>query len=98
MEMPGNLQQVAASNTAVKLGVRPEYLRLAEEGAGGSVAALVQKVQDMGTHHMLTAVADAQPLKVRLATGSNLPRVGDTVWLQLVNPNTCYYGNEELIP
>ena len=98
MEAPAAIHQVAASGAAIKLGVRPEYLRLAQAQSAGAVAAQVQKVQDMGTHHMLTAAVDGQPLKVRLATGSDLPAVGDTVWLQLLNTHTCFYGNEELIP
>ena len=57
----------------------------------------MQRVQDVGTHLMLTAVVDGKALKARFASGTLLPAVGQSVWLQLVGPHTCYYRNEELL-
>ena len=97
MPVEPHLQALVAEGAALQLGVRPEYLRLALPDAAGAVPATVQRVQDVGTHLMLTAAVDGQALKARFASGTPLPAVGQTVWLQLVGPHTCYYRNEELL-
>ena len=91
------LQAQLADGAPLQLGVRPEYLRLALPDAAGAVPAQVQRVQDVGTHLMLTAGIDGHTLKARFAIGTPLPAVGQGVWLQLVGPHTCYYRNEELL-
>ncbi len=82
---------------ALKIGIRPEYLRLASAGAPGAVPAVVTQVQDVGTHAMLTADADGSPVKVRLSADEAPPAVGDTVWLRVLDTHTCYYKDEELV-
>jgi len=80
------------------LGVRPEYLTLAPVGAPGAVPATVRQVQDVGTHWMLTAApADAEPIKARLASGEAMPEPGQTAWLTLMGPHTCFYKDEVLV-
>jgi glycerol transport system ATP-binding protein len=81
----------------VKLGVRPEYVKLATAGAPGALAAEVTQVQDIGTYLMLTATIAGQPVKARLAPETQAPQRGDTVWLQMVGEHTCFYKNEELV-
>ncbi|MBS0293783.1 MAG: ABC transporter ATP-binding protein [Proteobacteria bacterium] len=83
---------------ALRLGVRPEYLALADAGAPGALPCTVLRVQDLGTHQMLTAQIDGQLLKARCASGASLPAVGETVWLQVLGTHTCFYQNEELLP
>jgi len=82
---------------ALKLGIRPEYLRLAEAQAPGAVPATVTQVQDVGTHAMLSVDAGGHPLKARLHADAPAPAVGDAVWLQVLGAHTCYYRNEELV-
>lgn len=82
---------------ALRLGVRPEYLRLTEPGQTGALACTVARVQDLGTHGMLTATADGHELKARLAPDQALPAVGEVVWLQVLGEHTCFYRNEELL-
>ncbi|MGE0497154.1 MAG: ABC transporter ATP-binding protein [Ramlibacter sp.] len=82
----------------LKLGVRPEYVALALEGAPGALPVTVTQVQDVGTHFMLTANADGQTLKARLAPEAEVPRAGAATWLQVVGEHTCFYRNEELLP
>jgi glycerol transport system ATP-binding protein len=79
------------------LGVRPEYVRIAEPGAPGSLQATVAQVQDIGTSLMLTARLAGRTLKARLAPEADAPRAGEAVWLQLVGEHTCFYRNEELV-
>jgi glycerol transport system ATP-binding protein len=82
----------------VKLGVRPEYLRVTEPGAAGAVPMRVERVQDVGTYTLL--VADFEGTAVRARLGSNIVPVaaGGTVWLSVLNPHTCFYRDEVLIP
>ncbi len=82
---------------ALKLGIRPEYLRIAAPQAEGAVPATVTQVQDVGTHSMLSADASGTRLKARLRSELVPPAVGDTVWLKVLDAHTCYYRDEELI-
>ncbi|CUI67118.1 sn-glycerol-3-phosphate import ATP-binding protein UgpC [Achromobacter xylosoxidans] len=81
----------------VKLGVRPEYLRLADAGAPGAIPATVQRVQDVGTYTLLLADFEGTPLRARLGTDAASIAPGATVWLSALNPHTCFYRDEELI-
>jgi glycerol transport system ATP-binding protein len=81
----------------LKLGVRPEYVRLAAPGDAGALPAEVTQVQDIGTYLMLTATVAGQPVKARLAPEARAPERGQTVWLQLVGEHTCFYKDEELV-
>jgi glycerol transport system ATP-binding protein len=81
----------------IKLGIRPEYLALVPAGTAGAVAVRVSKVQDVGTHVMLTASVAGQALKARLSSDAATLVAGDTVWLQVMNEHTCFYKNEEIV-
>ncbi|MBA3592521.1 MAG: ABC transporter ATP-binding protein [Polaromonas sp.] len=80
-----------------KLGVRPEYVGLAAAGAAGAVPASVMRVQDIGTHTMVTAMVGETPVKVRLHSETTLPQAGESIWLQVLGAHTCFYKNEELV-
>ncbi len=82
----------------VKLGIRPEYVALQAQAGAGTVTARVQRLQDIGTHLMLTADINGVPVKARLAPEILDLNVGDSVTLQLIGPHTCFYVNEELVP
>ncbi|WP_313066076.1 ABC transporter ATP-binding protein [Achromobacter animicus] len=81
----------------VKLGVRPEYLRVTDPGTAGAVPMRVERVQDVGTYTLLVADYEGTPVRARL--GSNVVAGGKdaTVWLSVLNPHTCFYRDEELI-
>ncbi|MET0543572.1 MAG: ABC transporter ATP-binding protein [Variovorax sp.] len=83
---------------ALKLGIRPEYLRIANAQSPGAIPATVTQVQDVGTHAMLGAEVGGHKLKARLHSDANLPAIGDTVWLKVLDAHTCYYRDEELVP
>jgi glycerol transport system ATP-binding protein len=80
------------------LGIRPEYLQLDAPGAAGSLQAVVQQVQDIGTYWLVSCDASGSTLRVRLAPDANPPAVGESVGLHLLGENTCFYKNEELVP
>ncbi len=81
----------------LRLGVRPEYVTLAEAGSAGALPVVVTQVQDIGTYWMLTATVDGSTIKARLPLEADVPKVGDTVWLLVVGEHTCFYKDEELV-
>jgi glycerol transport system ATP-binding protein len=82
---------------ALKLGIRPEYLRFAPEEDPRGLPATVTQVQDIGTYVLVTCKAADQTLKARLAPDATLPVVGELVRLQVLGSHTCFYANEELV-
>jgi glycerol transport system ATP-binding protein len=84
----------------LKLGVRPEYAKVVAPYGPGALPMVVQTLQDVGTHVMLTASINGQPevrLKARLSQEAERLKVGDTVWLQVLGEHTCFYSNEEIV-
>ncbi|MDN3919505.1 ABC transporter ATP-binding protein [Roseateles violae] len=84
------------------LGVRPEYVELRGEAGPGALRATVRRVQDIGTFWLIGASVgeggSEQLLKLRLPAGARPPAPGEAVWLQVLGPHTCFYGeNEELL-
>ncbi len=90
---------VLAHMEAFTLGVRPEYVTLAAMNAEGSVAATVTQAQDIGTYWLLIARVRGSDAVVRARLGPQqaIPKTGDSVWLGVVGPHTCFYRNDELI-
>jgi len=82
---------------ALQVGIRPEYLALAQPQQPGALPCAVVQVQDIGTYLMLTAKVGEHTLKARFAPEAHLPAAGDTVWLQVLGTHTCYYQNEQLL-
>ncbi|WP_372658835.1 ABC transporter ATP-binding protein [Hydrogenophaga sp.] len=81
----------------LKLGIRPEYLSLADAAGGGTVPARVDRVQDIGTYFLVTCSTGAHTLKVRLAPEARPPALGSDVHLRVVGEHSCYYKNEEWV-
>jgi glycerol transport system ATP-binding protein len=101
---PGmNFLPASASATpaagATLLGVRPEYVTLAQAHAPGAVACVVTQAQDIGTYWLLTARIDGGDalIRARLSPEQTIPRVGEAAWLGIVGAHTCYYKDEQLI-
>jgi glycerol transport system ATP-binding protein len=81
----------------VTLGVRPEYVQLAQPNQSDALPAKVQKAQDIGTYWLLTATSGDTVIRARLSPETKKPQVGDDVWLNVLGSHTCFYKNEELI-
>lgn len=81
---------------AIKLGIRPEYLKLVQPNSAGALPMTISMVQDVGTHMILTTRLNDVTVKTRLQTQFDKYAAGDTVWLQVLNEHTCIYRNEEL--
>jgi glycerol transport system ATP-binding protein len=82
---------------SIKLGVRPEYVALVAPDTAGALPMTVAKVQDVGTHIMLTASLGSLTLKARLSPDTAQLAPGHTVWLQVMSEHTCFYKNEEIV-
>jgi glycerol transport system ATP-binding protein len=81
----------------LKLGVRPEYVRITVAGDGSALPFTVKLVQDIGTHVMLTAMMGEHAVKAKLNPAAALPRPGEQIWLQVMSTHTCFYLDEELV-
>jgi glycerol transport system ATP-binding protein len=96
--LPATLAPSVAPAGAATLGVRPEYVTLATDRAPDALQATVASVQDIGTYWLVTARVGESTVRARLSPEADVPRAGDTVWLGVIGPHTCFYGaNEELI-
>ena len=102
VEVAGQMIPMASSlyvpEGPLKLGIRPEYVEVSAEAAPGAVFASVTKLQDIGTHLMLTASVDGHIVKARLSPEMTGLAEGSNVWLKIIGPHTCFYKNEELVP
>jgi len=81
----------------IKLGVRPEYVVRVSEHAPGALPTTVLQVQDVGTHFMLSASFSGQVVKARLPSNTTRVAIGDTVWLQVLGAQTCFFKDEEIV-
>ncbi len=86
-----------APTDADTLGVRPEYVTLAEANASGAIQATVTQRQDVGTYWLLTAKAGDSTIRARLSPEASPPAVGEMAWFGVKGTHTCYYKNEELV-
>jgi len=84
---------------ATTLGVRPEYVTLAAQGAPGALAAVVTQAQDIGTYWLVTAKVDGSdaPVRARLSPQASIPKVGEAVSLALLGSHTCFYRDDLLL-
>ena len=91
----------APTSGAFTLGVRPEYVRLMDAGAPGSLPGVVTQAQDIGTYWLVTAqvgtAESAALLRARLSPEQFVPKVGESVWMSVIGTHTCWYVNEELV-
>jgi glycerol transport system ATP-binding protein len=94
-------QAAAKMAGATLLGVRPEYVLLAEPDDAAALPAEVTQIQDIGTYWLLNArVASGSgeaAIRVRLAPEQAIPAVGQSVWLSILGAHTCFYKDEQLI-
>jgi glycerol transport system ATP-binding protein len=60
-----------------------------------ALPAVVTMVQDVGTYWLVTAKAGEAVLRARLSPDTVPPRVGDTAWLSVLGPHTCFYNQQE---
>ena len=81
----------------IKLGIRPEYLSLVPAQTEGALPMTVSRIQDVGTHVMLSADFAGTTMKARLSMDAAQLTPGNTVWLKVLGEHTCIYKNEEIV-
>jgi glycerol transport system ATP-binding protein len=87
--------RLAAAAGPLKLGIRPEFVQLAEPHAPGTILGVIELVQDTGTHRLVSARIGSHLLRAKLAdTAFAAP---GPAGFRVLGPNTCYYADEIMI-
>ncbi len=94
--LPASLAKSAPSG-AQMMGIRPEYVTLAQAGDAGALPAQVLQVQDVGTYWLITSKVGEHTVRMRLNPERLPPAVGSTTWLGLVGAHTCFYAQDETL-
>lgn len=89
------LQALKHANGELKLGIRPEFVALAEAGAPGAVSAEVVQVQHLGTSQLVTAQVEGISIKARVAPEMKVATGAQ--WLSLARAETIYFSNDQRI-
>ena len=79
----------------IKLGIRSEYIKLAENQKDNVLAATVDKVEDLGNYKLLTAKVGNLIIKSKINREIEVP--SDSVKLHIPAERCCVYENEKLI-
>ena len=82
-------------NKNVKLGIRSEYIKLAEKQKDNVLSAKVDKVEDLGNYKLLTAKAGNLTIKSKINRETEVP--SDSIKLYFNAERCCVYKNEKLI-
>ena len=101
INMAGQLLQIPSNQTLatgpVTVGIRPEHLQTTQSGQSNELQATVTRVQDVGTYYLITCAVEGAVLKTRQNKSDIPAQVGTSIGLNVLNENTCYYINEELV-
>lgn len=79
----------------LELGIRPEFVELAEAGSAGAVAANVVRIQALGTCQLVTAMVGEQVVKAKLDPSQSVSLGAHA--LRLIRPETIFFCNDERI-
>jgi glycerol transport system ATP-binding protein len=93
---PAQAQAAAkqAGNKTLKLGIRPEFVRVSKEGA--VVPAQLEHVAEMGQFRMVTASFSGHTVKVKVAREQGALE-GSGIGLVFPPERVCLYADEQLI-
>jgi glycerol transport system ATP-binding protein len=82
-------------NKNVKLGIRSEYIKLAENQKDNVLTAIVDKVEDLGNYKLLTAKAGNLIIKSKINRETEVP--SDSIRLHIPAERCCVYEDEKLL-
>ncbi|MBP0590055.1 ABC transporter ATP-binding protein [Paraburkholderia sp. LEh10] len=89
------LATLKSTNGDLKLGIRPEFVRLANDGEAGAVKAQVTRAQQLGNYQLVTADCEGHVFNAKM--DPHLRVVDGPVWLRLAAPETVFFNNDERI-
>ena len=87
--------QAAGGAAVLELGVRPEFVRLGEAAAEGTVPASVVRVEDLGNYKLVTARLGPHELRAKLDEDAPVP--GGAARLALAPARTLLYADGRLV-
>ena len=87
----GRESSIAGGAGKLELGIRPEFLEIADSG----VPATVTAVEDLGTHLIVTLRLGAATVKAKVGEGRAVP--ADTAYLRFPPERTLLYADGRLV-
>jgi glycerol transport system ATP-binding protein len=82
-------------NDKVKLGIRSEFIKIAENQKENVIRADVVKVEDLGNYKLLTAKMGNLIIKSKINRETEVP--SDSVNLHIPADKCCVYEDEKLV-
>ena len=82
-------------NKKIKLGIRSEYIKLAENQKNNVLPATLDKVEDLGNYKLLTAKVGSLVVKSKIKREIEVP--SNKIILHIPAERCCVYENEKLI-
>ena len=79
----------------LKLGIRAEYIKIADKMGNNRIPVSIQRVEDLGSHKLVTAVFNGINFKVKAERDKLI--LSDDVYLELPPQNCCLYADDTLI-
>lgn len=89
------LAQLKGVHGKLSLGIRPEFVELAQAGAPGALEAQITHVQHLGTCQLLSGTVAGLPVKAKIST--DIAASTGRHWLLLARAETIFFCNEERI-
>ena len=77
------------------MGIRSEYIQIAQAKGPNTITAQVQRMEDLGNHKLVTAGFDEFVIKVKVERDIEVP--AEHVELLLPAENCCVYADDILI-
>ncbi len=88
-----NLNQL--KNKKIKLGIRSEFIKLADKQKDNLLNVDIDKVEDLGNYKLLTAKMGSLTIKSKISRETEIP--SSNVKLHLPAEKCCVYEDEKLI-
>ena len=82
-------------NKNIKLGIRSEFIKIANDQKENLVEVNVQKVEDFGNYKLITASMDNFEIKSKVNREIEIP--GEKIKLHIPAEKCCIYENDKLI-
>jgi glycerol transport system ATP-binding protein len=97
LNLPNRQDRNFENGALLTLGVRPEYVVLAQPGRPGALPVEITQAQDIGTYWLLSGRVGDHTVRAKLPVDRPVPQAGETAWFLVGGPQACLYQNEELV-